>query len=422
MSTKDRNILRELARQFFEKTQHPRQAGLIREWTLHNDLQPGSPKVLIYPDGDGAWLEIIPDGALVTENPFSRGLERMLRQKIYHMAHFRDDSVFEPIIRVPVIGDYSGYQYGDDKQETAWGLAVRRHISKVQGGAYGILPSLNTEADFDTLLSHRLDFVVDEQETTRLLDLSQDVFQGILPVERILTGSFLPVNPLQELVHLRGLEELMLDLYDNPEIFHKVMAHMAEERLSLLKRMEAVGRLTLNNRDHYTGNGGLGYTAMLPGAGHIEDHVLLKDLWGTGDAQEFTDVSTEMFREFVLPYQVEVLKEFGLVCYGCCERMDKKLDDILRIPKIRRVSISPWTDTHVAAEKIQRKCIYSRKPNPEYVSRGFDEGAARKDILAVLQHRKDCQLEFILKDIRTCSGDVSSLASWVDLAQSLCKA
>ena len=60
---------------------------------------------------------------------------------------------------------------------------------------------------------------------------------------------------------------------------------------------------------------GLGYTSMLPGAGHIVDHVVLKDLWGTGDAQEFTDVSTEMFREFVLPYQVAVLKEFGLACH-----------------------------------------------------------------------------------------------------------
>ena len=147
----------------------------------------------------------------------------------------------------------------------------------------------------------------------------------------------------------------------------------------------------------------------------------MKNLWGTGDAQEFTDVSAEMFKEFVLPYQVEVLQEFGLVCYGCCERMDNKLDDILGIPNLRRISISPWTHIHLAAEKVQRKCIYSRKPNPGFVSEGFEEDSARKDILEVLLHRNDCQIEYILKDIRTCSGNVASLVSWVDMAQSLCK-
>lgn len=421
MEVRERNLLRDLARQFLGKTQHPSQRKLVHEWTLHNDLQPGSPKVLIYPDGDGAWLEIIPDQSLVLDDPFARGIERMLRQKIFHLTHLHDDSVFEPVVRIPLAGCYSGYQYGDDQQKTAWGLEVRRHASSARGGAHGFISSLNTDADFEVLLSHHLDFVIDEQKTSRILDSYQDVFYGILPVETVLAGSMFPVNPLQELVHLRGLEGLMMDLYDIPELFHKVMAHMAKERLSLLKRLEVEGRLALNNRDHYTGNGGLGYTAQLPRSEHPGGSANLNDLWGTGDAQEFTDVSVEMFREFVLPYQVEVLKEFGLVCYGCCENLDNKLDDVLGIPNLRRVSVSPWTRIHPAAEKMQRECIYSRKPNPGFVVGGFDEDAARKDIMDVLQHRNECQLEFILKDIRTCSGNPSSLVSWVDLAQSLCK-
>jgi hypothetical protein len=58
VEAKDRNLLRGLARQFLEKTQHPSQHKLVQEWTLHNDLQPGSPKVLVYPDRDDAWLAL----------------------------------------------------------------------------------------------------------------------------------------------------------------------------------------------------------------------------------------------------------------------------------------------------------------------------------------------------------------------------
>ncbi len=421
MDKRDKKYLKELALKYLEMTQSPRQQQLKREWTQHNDMKRVAPRVLIYPDGDGAWSEILPESSYRVRDPEGRNLERQLVQKLYHLEHFHDDMAFEPVIRVGYAGEYTGYEFGNDRQTSAWGVEVRKLKSETQGGSYAFVPTLSTEEDFQKLLSHKVDFVIDRDETNRRINFVKEALDGILEVEPALHGSIMSINLLEELVHLRGLEQLMLDLYDNDKLLHKVLEHMSVSKLELARKLSREGILHFNNKDHYTGSGGLGYTTRLPHDGHDAVHARLEDLWGFGDAQEFTDVSAEMFREFVLPNQVRVLKEFGLASYGCCERVDKKLDDILGIPNIRRISISPWTNINIAAEKIGRKCIYSRKPNPEFVAMGFEEEAICKDLGDVLKAAEDCNLEFILKDLRTCGGNPENLTRWIDIAQAMCK-
>jgi hypothetical protein len=418
---KDRNILRELGLRYLEITQQPRQEKLRREWTKHNDMEKVEPRVLIYPDGDGAWSEILNPGELQTEASVCRFYELILRRKIYHYENFRDDFVFEPVIHVDYAGEYTGYHYGIPNQKTAWGIEVSSHKTSVEGGAYGFKPSLNSESDLQKLLEHKLDFIFDMKTTDESVERLNDIFDGILGIEVSVPFMVHVSSLLIELVHLRGLTQMMMDLYDNPEFLIRAIDHMASSKLALVKKLELEGLLSLNNRDHYTGSGGLGYTKQLPRQGYDGKTARIRDLWGYADAQEFSDVSAEMLAQFVLPFQARILKEYGLVCYGCCEKVDKKLDMIIELPNIRRVSISPWTGIQIAAEKIGRKCIYSRKPNPAFVSSGFDAEEARKDMEAVLKAAGECNLEFILKDIRTCGRNPRVLSEWVDLAQSLCK-
>jgi hypothetical protein len=84
----------------------------------------------------------------------------------------------------------------------------------------------------------------------------------------------------------------------------------------------------------------------------------VKDMWGFCESQETVGVSPTMFGEFIFPYKLPILEKFGLNCYGCCEPVDKRIDYILKIPNIRRISVSPWADQRTIAERFG-KIIYS---------------------------------------------------------------
>lgn len=416
----DLNVIRELARQYAEGATSQRQAALKKEWTLFNDLQRTAPRVLIYPDGDGALREITQDMPALCSDPDYRQLERWLRLRLLHLEYFHDDLAMEPVYRLPYTARYTGYTYGLVSQQEAWGLKLFAQQPVEQGGTYHMESSLNSQAEVDTLLAHRLEYIIDDEQSAARQAKMADALAGILDVELEVNYSVLVASLVQELVHLRSMPDLLMDLYDHPDWIHAVLAHMADSKRDLLRRLERAGRLSLNNRDHYTGSGGVGYTAQLPAAGYA-GQARLVDLWGFADAQEFTDVSAAMLKKFVLPYQVSVLQEFGLVSYGCCERLDKKFDLVLSIPRLRRVSVSPWTDVRIAAEAIGRTCIFSWKYNPVAVTETLDEEALARSIREILEIAGDCNLEIILKDIRTCSGRIENLTRWIDIVQGIVK-
>ena len=82
-------------------------------------------------------------------------------------------------------------------------------------------------------------------------------------------------------------------------------------------------------------------------------------MWASAEAQEMALVSPAMHREFVLEYEERLLAPFGLNGYGCCEDLTRKLDDVLAIPNIRRISIAPWADVDACAERLGGGCIFS---------------------------------------------------------------
>ncbi len=418
--TQDYRIIRDLAKQLAEAAASERQAALRREWTMFNDMQRVSPRVLIYPDGDGALREVTQHLPVECSDPDHRALEHWLRLKLFHAEHFHDDAAIEPVYRIQYVGRYTGYTYGLADQVEAWGLRLAGHLPVAQGGTYHMDSVLKDERDLETLTSHQLDYRIDDDKSVQKRDKLREALDGILNVELEVNYSVLVASLVQELVHLRNMEDLYMDLYDHADWIHAILSHMADSKRAMLLRLEQDGRLSLNNRDHYTGSGGLGYTTQLPSAGYA-GQVRLKDLWGFADAQEFTDVSAAMFKEFVLPYQTRVLQAYGLVSYGCCERLDKKINLVLSIPGLRRVSVSPWTNLRIAAEAIGRRCILSWKYTPLSVSESLDEETLSRNIREGLSIAGDCNLEIILKDIRTCNGRLENLTRWVDIVQSIVK-
>ncbi len=409
-------IIRELAKKYAEIAHHPIQKEKRARYRRFNDMEDVGHMVLVIPDDDGVWQEIIPPATLQARDPFFREYEFMLRRLIFHAQNFMDDQIFEPYLTMDMCGEYTGYHYGEKNQKTAWGLKLP-DLNVKKDSSYSLKNLLATKEDYDILLEHKLDFIYDKKQTEEKKARLLEALDGELDVFVRMPYSVLVCSLLIELVHLRGMNNLMLDVYDEPDMLHKIMAHMSNQKESLLLKLEKEGSLVLNNDNLYTGSGGVAYTNRLP-AQDYKDAVRLKDIWGFADAQEFAVVSNEMFKEFIFPYQKKPLALFGLSCYGCCEKVDEKLDDILTIPNIWRISVSPWSDINLAAEKIGRKAIYSRKPNPSVVSVNTDTSIVKKETEAVLKAAKGCQVEFVLKDLRTCNSNPNNIIKWVEIAKS----
>ena len=79
----------------------------------------------------------------------------------------------------------------------------------------------------------------------------------------------------------------------------------------------------------------------------------------------FSTVSPAMFREFEVDYASRICARFGLVYYGCCDPLHHKVDVVRRnIPRLRKISMSPWIDFPKAVENIGNKLVFCWKPNP----------------------------------------------------------
>jgi hypothetical protein len=163
-----------------------------------------------------------------------------------------------------------------------------------------------------------------------------------------------------------------------------------------------------------------GYVSDLPEA-ETPGPVTLKNLWGWAESQEAANISPSMYQEFVLPYLAELSRRFGLIYYGCCERVDDRLAMILdAIPNLRSVSVSGWSNFAKAAELLGRKYVYSRKPTPAHISGPSPHwDLLEKDMRDTYAVARDCNLEILFRDVYTIHGDRSRLRRWVDMTKSI---
>jgi len=188
---------------------------------------------------------------------------------------------------------------------------------------------------------------------------------------------------------------------------HRLVDRVTEDYLSLLDQLEEQGLLCgQQSLIHCTG----AYTDELPRT---------EDLGMFGLAQMFSTVSPPMFEEFEVDYASRICGRCGLVYYGCCDPLDGNMPQVRLIPKVRKVSMSPWVDQERGAEEIKGDYAYSRKPSPApQAVDPFDPEKVRADLLAtrLTCERNGCLLEHIRKDISTDHYEPERLSQWARLA------
>ena len=397
----DRRCLRELARRVGEIAALPIQAERARLWKDFNALRPQRPMVLAFPEG--GWRELIDDSQLQCEDPLLRGWELGLRRTVFHGEHIHDDHPITDFFNVGWvvrIGDY--------------GLSETIFRSDPLG-AYRWDAPIKEPADLKKL--HPRAIELDRDATNRNVELAQSILGDVLRVRPHRHIGW-PAVLSWTLVQLRGLNQVMMDVYDNPQLLHELMCFLRDDKIRELELLEREGVLSLNNGpDDYVGSGGIGCTDELP-AEDFAGRPRMKDMWGFGESQEFVHVGPEHWYEFVLQYQLPILKRFAINHYGCCEPLHKKFDLLVRhVPRLRRVSVSAWWDPADAAAKLTDRYIFSWKPNPAMIcAPAVNWDAVEKATRETLEIARGCCVEMIMKDTHTFAGDPTRIEHWSQIA------
>lgn len=223
----------------------------------------------------------------------------------------------------------------------------------------------------------------------------------------------------QKAVDLMGMENMYCEMMANPEGFLDLMRFLTDDCKRFLRWQEENRAIFANNGNDYMGSGSYCFNRELIPEG---DKVLSIDTWGHLNSQESVGISKEMFCELVLPFNIELAGEFGLIYYGCCEPVSAFYDGgIEKIPNLRKLSISHWCDEEMMAERLSGSgIIYSRKPSPNFlgVRAEFDEEAFKAYIAKTARFTKNCKVEYIFRDIYKLHGNTGKLKRAVDIVRS----
>ncbi len=406
----DLDILRELATRVAEIAALPVQEQKRQLWRSLNALDPVRPMVMI---DQVCWNEMDRNGELTLrcEDAECRGYENYLRRTLYQWDHFRVDMVVEPFIRVPKAVRNTGF--GVRPQDE---IAVTDPTNAVVGHRYK--NQFETEADLEKLQTPQISH--DVEETQRRLAVAHEIFDGILEVRE--WGVSPSVSLWDPISTWMGVEAALWMLVDRPEFMHRLVGKMTDGYLSMLDQLEAQGLLCEpQSLIHCTG----AWVDELPAPGYDPARPRCKDIWTMGLAQMFSTVSPQMFREFEVDYVARICERFGLVYYGCCDPLSRKMDEVRMIPNVRKVSMSAWTDQELGAREIGGDYVFSRKPTPASLATDrFDADAVRADLEATREicERYGCPLEFILKDISTVRYEPWRLTEWATVAMEVAEA
>lgn len=402
----DREILRRLAARQAEIAALPIHNEKIVMWSRLNDRQPVRPMVWI---NEICWNEmnVADELTLCCADPFAREVERELRRTIYQWVHLPADMIVEPVFFSPLV-----------IHDTCFGIDEDVRIVKTDESndvvSREFHPQIREEKDLEKIRIPELAY--DAEATERNYQTLVEAFGDILPVQKrgVIHTWFAPWD---ELIRWWGVQEAMMDMILRPELVHAAMERLVGAYLARLRQWEELNVLALPTGNNRVGSGGLGYTGELPPEGFNPARVRPHDQWGCATAQIFAEVSPDMHEEFALQYERRWLERFGMNYYGCCEPLHLKLGILESVPRLRKISMSPWANVGVMVERVGGKLVLSHKPNPAVLATDdWHPEQARANMRAVLEQAEGCPMEIIMKDISTLRYDPRRLWEWAQIA------
>lgn len=398
---RDTFILRELANQYFEIANFDKNKENILLHKKVNDL--GQPRPIVLID-EIPWHEMNVDDELTLqcEDPFCQSMEKFFRTNIYKWKHMPADMVLQPY-------------YSVRKVIRSEGIGVCTIVNEHQehSQSHTFTDQFMNDDDLEKLHNEIIEY--DREATMKNYERVAGIFGDILPVRisGVATGYSLGCRTMDDIVYFRGLDTLFFDLIERPDFMHRLIDRLTNIFIDKITQYDNLG---LFDGDAYYCH----CTSALTNSLHPDQrHVRARDVWGRGMAQIFGSVSPQMHDEFDIQYMIKALKPFGLVYYGCCEPLDKKIHILKQIPNLRKISISPWANIDGAAEIIRNKYVVAAKPNPAQLAvANLNEEAVRDELCRIVNacRRNGCSCDIVLKDITTVCKRPENLFKWEQIA------
>ena len=393
----DRIILRNLANRQLEMANSPDNERILKQWKALAEGRRESPTVrLLYSN----FCDEVITPRMQCKSDLGRGLEWQLLATMVGRELFDDDTPISPTFDV----------YWD-----SWCNPFDTEPKKVYSHkGYHIEPVINDlEDDFDQLKFGS--FGVNREATQKRRELAEDVLGDILPT-RMVMGSLCGgiTNPL---VMLMSMENYYFSMYDYPERLHELMDKATRVYEDYYDFLEREGLLLPTCGISPVAQESFAFNHELP----TDKAVKTTDCWGFLESQETTAVAPAMYGEFVHPYQDRLVRRYGLLSYGCCERVDNLWEDYLsKWKNLRKLSVSPFNDERKVGEYLRgTNVVYYSKPRAEFVTNPgpLDEAALRAYFKGVCEAASGCLFEMAQREVGTIFGDFERGRRYVQIAK-----
>lgn len=407
----DRSILRELLQQYSQIAFSEKNNQAIKLGCAVNDLKPIRPIVQI---DEIPWHEMNFDGFLTLrcEDEFWHPLEQMLRRTIFKSKYFPADMMVTPYLPV-------------GKVINSTGIGVTIHEETIATDPTNNIVSHKYESQFNSMEDieklHEPVITYDRKTTMESFERISEVAADILPVKIVgeATGYGLGCTTWDIISNYMTVDDILYNIIDEPEFIHALVSKLTDIFISTINQYE---QLNLIDPDALYVHCTPAAASDLKNTPLDREHVKAKNVWGRGLAQILSTVSPQMHDEFDIQYMLRAMEPFGLVYYGCCEPLDRKIDVLRQIKNLRKISISPWADINIASEAIGRDYVASVKPNPASVAiNTLDTDTVKNELknIASVCQKNSTPFELILKDISTVKGNPQNLINWEKTAMEL---
>ncbi|WMJ22836.1 hypothetical protein RBG61_12700 [Paludicola sp. MB14-C6] len=404
LSQNDISILQELAKEYMQYATLPLQQKKKELWLALNRFEMQRPMIVI---DQIPWHEMDVDGFLKNQvnHPYWAMVETALRQSIYKWKYMPADMVLPPYIMLPRLIQNSGYGIMVEEERLASDTA-----NDVVGHKF--YNQFEEMEDVEKIVTPTIS--VNRKGEQEIIEIAETIFKGIAPFK--MQGHTVHLGLWDAITQWMGVENCYIELMDRPELMHAIMDKLTNSTIGMIEQMNKEGVFdAYSNVCHcsYT------FTDDLPSSSCNLDNPTSKDVWAFGLAQLFSSVSPAITDEFEVPYMQKLFPYFGAIYYGCCDRLDDRLDIITKMPNIRKISCSPWSNREEFARKLQKNYIMSNKPNPALLATdSMSEQEIRADIRRTMKAAKDnnVNLELIIKDISTVRYEPQRLWKWSQIA------
>jgi hypothetical protein len=407
LSDHETSVLRSLGERLAEIAADTKNQERAVLWQKLNDLESERPMVWI---NEIPWHEMNVNNELTLrcEGTWARNLEDQFRKTIYQWDHMQGDMIVNPWFECPKMFHSTDFGIVEDtdvvKTDEANDIVSRHFHIQIQ--------------EPEDIAKIKMPVVTHNDEATQFgFEAMTELLGDIMPV-KLVGQTHIWFTPWDYLIRWWGIQEAMMDLVLRPEMVHEAVDRMVDAWMVELDQFVEQNLLSLDNNNTRIGSGGYGYTRELPGDDYDPDYVKPHNMWGCSNAQIFSEVSPEMHWDFAIEHDMRWLERWGLTYYGCCEPLARKMEQMRRIPNLRKISCSPWNDTKLAIEGIGADYVISRKPNPAvFATDTWEPDEARRQIREFLDQTEGaCHVELIMKDISTVRYKPERLWEWETIA------